>query len=192
MVRYLMKNDSSVHILERSEKEGLGNAYMDAFRRVRDQGCWDRVFTMDADQSHNPRHLPELDNALESYQFVLGSRYIKGVSVLNWSIVRLNMSYTANKYIRFLTGMPFSDCTSGFRGFRAGLLPTLISSRIKASGYAFLVETLFNIWKSGSRIGEVPIVFVERKTGESKVSAAVFLESLLTPLRLRISNLLGS
>ena len=160
-VRELMKDDPSVHILERTEKEGLGIAYMDAFRRVRDQGRWDRVFTMDADQSHNPRHLPELDTALESYQFVLGSRYIRGVSVLNWSIVRLNMSYAANKYIRFLTGMPFSDCTSGFRGFRAGLLPTLISSRIKASGYAFLVETLFNIWKSGSRIGEVPIVFVE-------------------------------
>lgn len=155
---------------------------------MEEKSKWDRVFMMDADLSHQPVSLPELDKALDDSDFVIGSRYIRGVSVLNWSIVRLNISVAANRYIRLLTGMPFSDCTSGFRGFRAELIPDLLSSGIKASGYAFLVETLHGIWKRKHRVEEVPIVFVERNEGDSKVSAKVFRESLLTPIRLLFKN----
>ena len=175
-----------MRLLSRKRKEGLGKAYQEAFKFVHQSGEWDRIFMMDADLSHQPVHLKILDEALDTYSFVVGSRYIQGVSVLNWSILRLNMSYGANKYIRLLTGMPFSDCTSGFRGFHSAVLPILISSKIKASGYAFLVETLFDVWRRGERVGEVPIVFVERESGDSKVSLHVFLESMVTPMRLRL------
>lgn len=182
--------DPGVRLLRRERKEGLGRAYQDAFRRIQRSGEFQRVFMMDADLSHQPVHLARMDRALDSFAFAVGSRYMQGVSVLNWSILRLNLSYMANKYIRVATGMPFSDCTSGFRGFHSTLLPVLLSSRIKSSGYAFLVETLFDVWKSGTSVGEVPIVFVERRSGSSKVSGGVLLESLLTPLRLRFRSFL--
>lgn len=190
VVADIAESDAGVRLLRRERKEGLGRAYQDAFRRIHSSGEYQRVFMMDADLSHQPAHLTRMDRALDSYAFAVGSRYIQGVSVLNWSILRLNLSYMANKYIRVVTGMPFSDCTSGFRGFHATLLPVLLSSRIKSSGYAFLVETLFDVWKSGTSVGEVPIVFVERRSGSSKVSTAVLMESLLTPLRLRFRSLL--
>lgn len=188
VVEELAREDEGVRLLRRPRKEGLGLAYLEAFGLVKDSGIWERVFMMDADLSHQPLHLSQLDRGLDDHDFVIGSRYIHGVSVLNWSILRLNLSYLANKYIRTLTGMPFSDCTSGFRGFHAGVLPRLMSSRIKASGYAFLVETLFDAWLGGTDIEEVPIVFVERRRGDSKVSPEVFMESLLTPLRLRLRS----
>lgn len=184
------RDDPGVMLLRRERKEGLGRAYRHAFGHVLESGSWDRVFMMDADLSHQPMHLGALDEALDRHSMVVGSRYLTGVSVLNWSIARLNLSYGANKYIRLVTGMPFTDCTSGFRGFRSGILPVLISSNIKASGYAFLVETLYDVWRSGQDIGEVPIVFVERREGSSKVSMQVFLESLLTPVRLRLRRLI--
>jgi len=188
-IKNLMEQDPGVHLLERKTKEGLGKAYRDAFQKVYDSDHWDRIFMMDADLSHQPLHIREIDSALDDHPFVVGSRYLKGVSVLNWSIIRLNLSYSANRYIRLITGMPFSDCTSGFRGFHSDLLPLLLSTDIKSSGYAFLVETLFDIWKNGTDICEVPIVFVERTSGDSKVSMQVFIESLITPLRLRIKSL---
>ncbi|NOQ22615.1 MAG: glycosyltransferase [Candidatus Aegiribacteria sp.] len=190
-IQNLMEKDPGVQLLNKKVKEGLGQAYREAFQRVYESDRWDRIFMMDADLSHQPMHLKEIDSALDDHAFVVGSRYLKGVSVLNWSIIRLNLSYSANLYIRLLTGMPFSDCTSGFRGFHSGLLPLLLSSDIKSSGYAFLVETLYDVWKNGTDIGEVPIVFVERESGDSKVSMQVFIESLVTPLRLRIKSLFG-
>jgi len=183
-IRILMQSDPGVHLLQREKKEGLGHAYRAAYRRIAEEGNWDRIFMMDADLSHQPSHLKALDEALDDSTFVIGSRYLKGVSVLNWSIIRLNLSYAANWYIRTITRMPFTDCTSGFRGLRVEALPALLSSGIKASGYAFLVETLFGVWKHGLTVTEVPIVFVERATGASKVSPGVFFESLSTPLRL--------
>jgi len=122
---------------------------------------------------------------------VIGSRYLRGVSVLNWSIIRLNLSYVANWYIRAITRMPFTDCTSGFRGMRIEAVPALLSSGIKSTGYAFLVETLFGVWKRGMNVSEVPIVFVERAMGASKVSAGVFFESLATPVRLLFRSFLA-
>ena len=191
MIRVLMRTDPKVHLLEREKKEGLGQAYRAAYRRVAEEGTWDRIFMMDADLSHQPSHLNALDKALDDSTFVIGSRYLRGVSVLNWSIIRLNLSYAANWYIRAITRMPFSDCTSGFRGMRIEAVPALLSSGIKSSGYAFLVETLFGVWKRGMNVSEVPIVFVERAMGASKVSAGVFFESLATPVRLLIRSLLA-
>ncbi len=189
LVLKLMEDDPGVHLLRRASKEGLGQAYRAAFQKVSETGQWNRIFMMDADLSHQPLHLTEIDKALNDHTYVVGSRYLRGVSVLNWSIIRLNLSFSANKYIRLLTRMPFSDCTSGFRGFHSDLLPLLLSSDIKSSGYAFLVETLFDVWKDGVDIGEVPIVFVERTCGDSKVSSQVFFESLFTPIRLRFRSL---
>lgn len=185
------EHDRSVRLLSRPEKTGLGNAYKDAYAKVIEEGRWDRVFMMDADLSHQPRYLPDLDRALDRSDFAIGSRYLHGVSVLNWSIARLNLSHAANRYIRAITRMPVTDCTSGFRGFRAEVLPLLLSGGVRASGYAFLVETLYKVWRSGFSIEEIPIVFVERTRGSSKISGQVFIESLLTPLRLRVSTLLG-
>ncbi len=188
-VKEIARKDRGVRLLERSAKEGLGRAYRHAFSVLLESGGWDRVFMMDADLSHRPIHLDAMDEALDEYSMVLGSRYVQGVSVLNWSIIRLNLSYFANVYIRVVTGMPFTDCTSGFRAFRGDLLPLLVSGGIRASGYAFLVETLHTVWKSGVAVGEVPIVFVERRSGTSKVSARVFAESLLTPPRLKLTGI---
>lgn len=190
-IQDLVEKDPGVQLLKRKTKEGLGQAYREAFRKVHELGRWDRIFMMDADLSHQPVHLKAIDRALDNHAFVVGSRYLRGVSVLNWSIIRLNLSYSANRYIRLLTRMPFSDCTSGFRGFHSNLIPLLLSSDIKSSGYAFLVETLYDVWKCGTDIAEVHIVFVERKSGDSKVSMKVFIESLFTPLRLRIKSLFG-
>jgi len=191
-VREITSRDPGTILLERPAKEGLGRAYTDGFRSVAANPGWSRVFMMDADLSHQPCHIPDMDRALDGCGFVIGSRYIEGVSVLNWSLARLNLSWGANSYIRFLTGMPYSDCTSGFRAFRSGLLPLLASGGIRASGYAWLVETLYRVWMSGASVEEVPIVFVERTRGSSKVSARVFLESMAVPVRLGISRLFVS
>jgi len=183
-VRAMAERDSAVRLLIRSGKEGLGHAYRAAYRKVMEEACWDRVFMMDADLSHRPVHLPDLDGMLDSRQMAIGSRYTRGVSVLNWSILRLNLSWAANRYIRTLTGMPYTDCTSGFRAFRPEVLPVLLAAGIRAAGYAFLVETLHSVWLAGLSVGEVPIVFEERSAGSSKVDGAVFAESLITPVRL--------
>lgn len=186
VVRSMSEGEPRIRLLARSRKEGLGRAYRAAYRQVMAEDRWDRVFMMDADLSHHPEHLPQLDRALSGHGMVIGSRYLQGVSVLNWSILRLNLSWAANIYIRTLTGMPFSDCTSGFRAFLPPVLPLLLSAGIRSGGYAFLVETLHSVWRSGVSVGEVPIVFEERSSGSSKVDAAVFLESLLTPPRLML------
>lgn len=187
VLKALAASDPGVGLMERSGERGLGRAYEAAFRLVIEKGVWRRVFMMDADLSHQPVHLRSLDAALDDHDMALGSRYIRGVSVLNWSILRLNLSYSANSYIRAVTGMPFSDCTSGFRGLRVDRLGSILSGRKHAGGYAFLVEMLHRAWRTGLSIREVPIVFVEREHGESKISAKVMLESLFTPLRLRLT-----
>ncbi len=189
IISEIASNDSGVSLLSRSAKEGLGKAYRDGYGRVQNNPGWKRVFMMDADLSHQPCHIPALDHALDGCDFVIGSRYISGVSVLNWSILRLNMSCAANSYIRVFTGMPFSDCTSGFRGFHSSMLPVLLSGEIHAAGYAFLVETLYRVWKSGASVEESQIVFVERTKGDSKVSFGVFMESISIPIRLGLSSI---
>jgi dolichol-phosphate mannosyltransferase len=144
------------------------------------------IVQMDADLSHGPEYLPALAAATDRYDVVIGSRYLTGVSVVNWPLHRIFLSAFANRYIRAVTRLSPSDCTSGYRCWRREALEKIPFDRVASAGYAFLVEMLFRAAQNGSEIGEVPIIFVERRQGQSKVSKAVLLESLITPWRLRL------
>jgi dolichol-phosphate mannosyltransferase len=139
---------------------------------------------MDADLSHDPAYIPDMMKALESHDLVIGSRYLRGVSVINWPLHRIVLSAFANRYIRFVTGLAPADCTSGFRLWRRDALERMPIQHARANGYAFLTEMLYEAGRHGLTIGEVPIVFVERQEGYSKVSQKVLWESLFTPWRL--------
>jgi dolichol-phosphate mannosyltransferase len=172
-----------VDVLHRTGTRGLGRAYIDGLTRAlaTDAGA---IVQMDADFSHDPKYLPDLLAALSQYDLVIGSRYLHGVSVVNWPLHRIALSAFANRYIRALTGLTPTDCTSGYRMWRREALARLPLASARANGYAFLTEMLYEAGRCGCRIGEVPIVFVERAEGYSKVSQNVLVESLLTPWRL--------
>jgi dolichol-phosphate mannosyltransferase len=172
-----------LEVLHRTGARGLGLAYIDGLRRALSTDA-DAIVQMDADLSHDPKYLPDLAAALANFDLVIGSRYVHGVSVVNWPLHRIVLSAFANRYIRAITGLTASDCTSGYRMWRREALARLPLDHAQASGYAFLTEMLFDAGHRGCRIGEVPIVFVERAEGYSKVSGNVLIESLLTPWRL--------
>jgi dolichol-phosphate mannosyltransferase len=178
-------NPGRVEVLHRTGPRGLGRSYVDGLQRALRSDA-ELIFQMDADLSHNPEYLPALAAAAAEYDVVIGSRYLQGVSVVNWPLHRIFLSAFANRYIRAVTGLSPSDCTSGFRCWRRQALARIPLERVFSDGYAFLVEMLFRAARSGCRIGEVPIIFVERRVGQSKVSSAVLLESLITPWRLRL------
>jgi dolichol-phosphate mannosyltransferase len=178
-------NPGRVEVLHRTGPRGLGRSYVDGLQRALRSDA-ELIFQMDADLSHNPEYLPALAAAAAEYDVVIGSRYLQGVSVVNWPLHRIFLSAFANRYIRAVTGLSPSDCTSGFRCWRREALARIPLERVFSDGYAFLVEMLFRAARSGCRIGEVPIIFVERRQGQSKVSKAVLLESLITPWRLRL------
>jgi dolichol-phosphate mannosyltransferase len=173
-----------VEVLHRAGPRGLGRSYIDGLRRALATDA-DAICQMDADLSHNPDYLPDLVAALSRFDLVIGSRYLgKNVSVVNWPLHRLMLSAFANRYIRSVTGLGPHDCTSGYRVWRKEALARLPLETARASGYAFLTEMLFEAARRRCTIGEVPIVFVEREEGYSKVSSTVLLESLWTPWRL--------
>jgi dolichol-phosphate mannosyltransferase len=176
-------SNGRVEVLHRTGPRGLGLAYVDGLRRALAADV-DAIVQMDADLSHDPKYLPDLAAALATFDVVIGSRYLRGVSVVNWPLHRIMLSAFANRYIRAITGLTPSDCTSGYRMWRRDALARLPLDHARASGYAFLTEMLFDAGHRGCRIGEVPIVFVERAEGYSKVSRHVLIESLLTPWRL--------
>ena len=176
-----------VEVLHRTGRRGLGRAYVDGLRRALASGA-DAICQMDADLSHDPRYLPDLLKALDAHDLVLGSRYLYGVSVVNWPLHRIALSAFANFYIRTVTGLRIADCTAGFRAWRRDALARVPLDATEASGYAFLTEMLFEAVRGGSRVGEVPIVFVDRREGYSKVSSGVLAESLLTPWRLILKH----
>jgi dolichol-phosphate mannosyltransferase len=177
-----------VEVMHRTGQRGLGRSYIDGLRRALTATDADIIIQMDADLSHNPEYLPELARATERYDIVIGSRYLHGVSVVNWPLHRIFLSAFANRYIRFVTGLSPADCTSGYRCWRRDALAKLSFDRMVSDGYAFLTETLFQASRRGCRIGEVPIIFVERRQGSSKVSSKVLVESLITPWRLRLGG----
>jgi dolichol-phosphate mannosyltransferase len=148
------------------------------------QGTADFVCQMDADLSHNPEYLPDLVSAADTHDLVIGSRYLNGVSVVNWPLHRIFLSAFANRYIRLVTSLAASDCTSGFRCWRRDALARLPIGSMVSDGYSFLVEMLYEAKQRGLRIGEVPIIFVERRQGQSKLSSGVLMESLMMPWRL--------
>jgi dolichol-phosphate mannosyltransferase len=172
--------------MHRTGPRGLGRAYIDGLRHAIAEGKADLVCQMDADLSHNPEYLPALTAAAASYDVVIGSRYLNGVSVVNWPLHRIFLSAFANKYIRGVTRLTPRDCTSGYRCWRREALARLPLAGMVSDGYAFLVEMLFEANRRGCRIGEVPIIFVERALGHSKVSTPVLLESLVIPWRLML------
>jgi dolichol-phosphate mannosyltransferase len=168
-----------IDVFHRRGPRGLGLAYVDGLTRAIATGV-DAIGQMDADLSHDPSYLPGLEHS----DLVIGSRYLHGVSVINWPLHRIVLSAFANRYIRFVTGLRPADCTSGFRVWRREAIARLPLERARANGYAFLTEMLYEAQRHDCRIGEVPIVFVERQEGYSKVSQKVLIESLLTPWRL--------
>ncbi|MGV3517746.1 polyprenol monophosphomannose synthase [Luteitalea sp.] len=174
-----------VQVMHRTGKRGLGRSYVDALSLAVTQDV-DIVCQMDADFSHDPQYLPALVEGVTAggLDLVIGSRYLHGVSVVNWPLSRLILSTFANRYVRFITGLPARDCTSGYRCWRREALARLPLERFVSDGYAFLVEMLFEAMGAGCRIGEVPIIYVERREGQSKMSKGVILESVFVPWRL--------
>ena len=178
--------DGRVHLLERSGKLGLGTAYLKGFGWAIERK-YDYVFEMDADFSHAPKDLPRLLSACsaEGFDVAVGSRYVSGVNVVNWPIGRVLMSYFASKYVRFVTGMDIHDTTAGFVCYRREVLETLELDKIRFKGYAFQIEMKFTSYKCGFRIKEVPVIFVNRELGTSKMSGGIFSEALFGVLSLR-------
>jgi dolichol-phosphate mannosyltransferase len=169
----------------RAGKLGLGTAYLEGFRIAIAEG-YSLMLQMDADFSHDPGHLPQFLAAADEYDVVLGSRYLYGrVTVINWPITRLILSYGANVYARAITGLPVADATGGFKCFRRKVLEDLALDRVESEGYAFQIEMSFRAWKKGFRIAEIPIVFVDRSEGESKMSKRIVREAVWMVWRLR-------
>ena len=173
----LAEREDWVHVLHRTGKEGLGAAYVAGFRWAREKG-YDVVVEMDADGSHAPEQLPRLLAALESADLVLGSRWVAGGEVKNWPKSREVLSRGGNAYTRIALGLPLKDATGGYRAYRRTVLDPLLDSGIASQGYCFQVDLAWQIWRSGHRVVEVPITFVERVRGESKMSRAIVAEAL--------------
>ena len=172
-----------IEVMHRTGPRGLGRSYVDGLKHALKSGA-KLIFQMDADLSHGPEYLPSLAKAADQYDLVIGSRYLTGVSVVNWPLRRIFLSAFANRYVRTVTRVSATDCTSGFRCWRSDALARLPLDSMVSNGYAFIVEMLFEASRRGCRIGEVPIIFVERRQGHSKVSGRVLVESLIVPWRL--------
>ena len=174
-----------IEVMHRTGPRGLGRSYIDGLKRALQTDA-SLICQMDADLSHNPEYLPALTAATDQFDVVIGSRYLHGVSVVNWPLHRIFLSTFANRYIKTVTGLTPSDCTSGFRCWRREALAKLPLDSVMSDGYAFLIEMLHEASRTGARIGEIPIIFVERRQGQSKVSTPVLIESLITPWRLAL------
>lgn len=173
----LAEREDWVHVLHRTGKEGLGAAYLAGFAWARDKG-YDVVVEMDADGSHAPEQLPRLLAALESADLVLGSRWVDGGEVKNWPRSRELLSRGGNAYTRVVLGLPLKDATGGYRAYRRTVLDPLLDAGVASQGYCFQVDLAWQVWRAGHRVVEVPITFVERERGESKMSRAIVAEAL--------------
>ncbi|MBE3035007.1 MAG: polyprenol monophosphomannose synthase [Actinobacteria bacterium] len=180
------EHEGRIEVMHRTGPRGLGRSYVDGLRHAIAKPDVDLVCQMDADLSHDPAYLPSLVAAAATNDVVIGSRYLQGISVVNWPLHRIVLSTLANRYIRAVTRLRPSDCTSGFRCWRREALARLPLDAMVSDGYAFLVEMLFEADRRGCRIAEVPIIFVERRQGYSKLSGGVLLESIITPWRLKL------
>ena len=177
-----------LHVLHRAGKLGLGSAYIMGFGWALAKTDARYVFEMDADFSHDPTAIPQFLEAIQANDLVIGSRYLKGITVVNWPLSRLILSYGANKYTRFVTGLPIMDATGGFKCFRREVLASLPLDRIRSEGYSFQIEVNFICWKKGFRITEIPILFVDRRVGISKMSKKIVWEAAFAVWRLRFMN----
>ena len=185
LVDEIAASNPRVHIIHRPRKMGLGTAYLAGFRWALERD-FEYIFEMDADFSHDPGHLPQFLEAARDADLVLGSRYRHGkVTVVNWPISRLILSYSANLYARAVTGLPLFDSTGGFKCFRRRVLEAIDLNAVRSNGYAFQIEMSFRAWQKGFRIVEIPIVFTDRTEGESKMSKRIVREAIWMVWRLR-------
>ena len=192
IVKDLMANKytGKLHIIERAGKQGLGTAYITGFKWAIEHK-YDYIFEMDADFSHNPEDLLKLYNACsaEGADVAIGSRYVSGVNVVNWPMGRVLMSYFASKYVRFILGVKIHDTTAGFKCYRRQVLETIELDKIRFKGYAFQIEMKYTAYKCGFKIQEVPIIFINRVLGPSKMSVGIFSEALLGVIRLKLGSI---
>ena len=180
-------SNGKVFVIHRPTKEGLGPAYVQGFKLAIERG-YDLILQMDADFSHDPKFLPDFFNAIENNDVVIGSRYVNGISVVNWDLKRLILSKAASLYVRTITGMPFADCTAGFICWRREALIAINLDRPLSNGYVFLAEMKYRAFKKRLRITEVPIVFVERRLGQSKMSGNIMIEGVISVLKMRLRS----
>ena len=184
----MSQHQGRIHIEERTGKLGLGTAYIHGFKwaLARD---YDYIFEMDCDFSHNPEDLPRLQEACERGAGVaIGSRYVKGVNVVNWPMSRVLLSYFASVYVRFITGMPIQDSTAGFKCYRRSTLESIDFSNIQFVGYAFQIEMKFTAWRKGIDVVEVPVIFTDRTEGESKMSSGIIKEAIFGVIKLKLRS----
>jgi len=185
-----MKVNNRIHLIIRQSKQGLGTAYIAGFKYAL-QNNFQIIFEMDADFSHDPKEIPRFLDEIKNSDVILGSRYINGVNVINWPLRRLLLSSFANLYTRVITGMPIHDATGGFKCFRREVLEAIDLGRVTSNGYAFQIEMTFKAWKKGFKVKEIPIIFVDRVKGKSKMSKKIVREAVTMVWKLRIKSILG-
>jgi dolichol-phosphate mannosyltransferase len=190
-INELAKTNERVKLIVREKKMGLGTAYTEGFKYAL-KNSYEYIFEMDADYSHDPKEINNFLKATKDYDLVLGSRYITGVNVINWPMQRLLLSYFANIYTRLVTGMPIQDATGGFKCFRRKVLEAINFNDVKSNGYAFQIEMTYKVWRKGFKIGEIPIVFVDRTIGQSKMSKKIVREAVFMVWKLRLKSILGN
>lgn len=183
----MKKDNDRIHLIVRPEKNGLGTAYIAGFEYALKLG-FEVIFEMDADFSHDPKDLPRLLEALDDNDLVIGSRYITGINVVNWPLRRLFLSYGANLYTRIITGLPIKDATGGFKAFRAKALSKIDLTKVKSNGYGFQIEMNYLLWKSGARLKEIPIIFIDRRSGVSKMNKKIIYEAVFLVWKLKFSS----
>jgi dolichol-phosphate mannosyltransferase len=189
-VKKLMKDFPNLHLLERKGKLGLGTAYVAGFKYALENG-YDYIFEMDADFSHDPKEIPNFLKAIKEADLIIGSRYVTGINVVNWPLRRLFLSYFANRYTSFVTGLPLHDSTGGYKCFRRIVLETINLDNIRSGGYSFQIEVNLKAWKKGFRIKEIPIIFIDRAVGKSKMSKAIIREAVWMVWKLKFRSMLG-
>jgi dolichol-phosphate mannosyltransferase len=189
-VKKLKEQFENLYLIEREGKLGLGTAYVAGFNFALQNG-YSIIFEMDADFSHDPKEIPNFLEAIKESDVVIGSRYIKGVNVVNWPLSRLLLSYFANKYTRFVTGLPLCDSTGGFKCFKRKVLESINLDEVRSGGYSFQIEMNFKAWKKGFKLKEIPIIFIDRAVGKSKMSKVIFREAVWMVWKLKIKSLFG-
>jgi dolichol-phosphate mannosyltransferase len=187
----MMKEFSGLFLLERSGKLGLGTAYLSGFKWALERG-YEFIFEMDADFSHDPNDLLRLYEACQQMgaDLAIGSRYITGINVINWPLKRVLMSYLASVYVRFVTGMKIMDTTAGFKCYRRRVLESINLDKIRMKGYGFQIEMKFITWKYGFKIVEVPIIFTERREGNSKMNSGIFGEAFTSVISMKLESII--
>ncbi len=191
VVKSFMKSNDKIHIIERTGKLGLGTAYITGFKWALERD-YDFIFEMDCDFSHDPKDIPTLLEAAQTSDLVIGSRYINGIRIINWPMHRLLLSYFAGVYTRIITGLKILDATGGFKCFNKSALQSLNLEKVFSNGYSFQIELNFKIWAKGLKVQEVPIVFTERRDGQSKMSGGIVWEAIFAVMKLRLRKIFGA